>query len=223
MAYVAEDIPLAIKLLDEFRSRHDEKSGIDQQFLLLYDTILHLEQYTPDEQLVKFETALQLTCSGYSDNQIPHVLSYEEIILLNNIAVRYDIPGTREKAIPVFTVLTEHLDSHRTDPEEALRTQPMILYNLSRSLGAGGYLDECIEICDRGIALAQKTGRCNYMGKLLYNRAWALMSRNREGDRSSAAHAIKQARDFFQIMADSISLSFVNSFIEKHGFTAEEL
>ena len=223
MAYVTGDIPLAIKLLDEFRSLHNEKSGIDQQFLLLYDTILHLEQYTPDEQLVKFETALQLTCPGYNDNQIPHVLSYEEIILLNNIAVRYDVPETREKAIQIFTILTEYLDSHRTDPEEALRTQPMILYNLSRSLGAGGHLDECIEICDRGIALAQKTGRCNYMGKLLYNRAWALMARNREGDRSSAAHTIKQTRDFFQIMADSISLGFANAFIKKHGFTPEEL
>ena len=94
----------------------------------------------------------------------------------------------------------------------------MILYNLSKALGSAGYYDECLEICEQSIHLARKTSRCSHLGKALYNRAWALMERNQDGDRVSAAHYAKQSRDFFKIMGDTTGVRFVDALIEKYGF-----
>lgn len=221
-AYVAKDFALAKRHLDEFKKLINEKSNIDQQFLLLYQTFLNLSEYTNQEKIDILESALRLTCPAYSSSRFPHVLSYEEIILLNGIAVFSDNEETRDRTITILRALKKYYDDHIINSEEALRTQPMILYNLSKALGSAGYYDECLEICDQSIHLARKTSRCSHLGKALYNRAWVLMKRNQEGDRASAVRYAKQSRDFFKIMGDTTGIRFVDTFIEKYGLVDEE-
>lgn len=216
-AYVAKDLFLANKLLVQYKELIEDNSAIDQQFLLLYQTLLNMSKYTNQERIDALESALRMTCPSYSNSRLPHVLSYEEIILLNGIAICYDTPETRYHTITILRALRKYYDNHVINSEEALRTQPMVLYNLSKALGSAGYYDECLEVCDQGIHLAKKTARCSHLGKALYNRAWALMERNQEGDRDSATHYIKQARNFFQIMGDPSGLKYVDALIEKYG------
>lgn len=216
-AYVIKDYLLVGKLLDEYKELISDNSKIDQQFYELYQTLICVKQYPNEEQRLRFESALRLTCPSYSDNHYPRVLSYEEIILLNNIAVSYDVPDTRHRAIDIFRTLKAYYDSNIINAEEALRTQPMILYNLSKALGLAGHYDECLEICDEGIRLARKTGRCTNLGKILYNRAWALIKRNQDDDLAAATQAAEQARNFFHIMEDSIGLKAVDNLIKANG------
>lgn len=215
-AYVAKDLLLANRLLGEYEKLISNESNIDQQFRMLYHTLLNLEQYSQEEELASFESALRLTCPAYNSSRIPHVLSYEEIILLNNIAICYDTTETRHHTISILRTLKIYYDTHVINSEEALRTQPMILYNLSKALGMAGYYDECLEICEESIHLAKKTARCSHLGKALYNRAWALVKRNQDGDYTAAASYAEQARNFFQIMGDAAGVKFVNTFIEKY-------
>lgn len=221
-AYVIRDFLLTKRLLDEYEELIDNDSNIDQQFFLLYDTLLNIERYTDGEELTLFETALRLTCPSYNGTYIPHVLSYEEIILLNNIAVFYDKPETRYKAISIFRTLKRYYDTHMINSEEALRTQQMILYNLSRALGKDGYYDECLAICDESILLAKKTARCTYLGQVLYNRAWVLVKRNQGEDQCAALHFAEQSRNFFQIMGDVDSVKFVEDFIDKNNLDGKK-
>lgn len=216
-AYVAKDYLLAKCLIAEYAKLICSESKIDKQFLLLYHTLLHLEQYSHDEELASFEEALRLTCPGYSNGRIPHVLSYEEIILLNNIAVCYDVPETRQHAIAILRTLKTYYDTNVINTEEALRTQPMVLYNLSKALGTAGYYDECLEVCDEGIHLAKKTSRCTFLGEMLYNRAWVLVKRNQKGDRSNAANCAEQAHSFFRIMGNTRYINAVERFIESNN------
>lgn len=220
-AYVIRDFLLTKRLLAEYKELINNDSNIDQQFLMLYDTLLNIDRYTDGEELALFETALRLTCPSYNGSYIPHVLSYEEIILLNNIAVFYDKPETRYKAISMFRTLKMYYDTHMINSEEALRTQQMILYNLSRALGKDGYYDECLAICDESILLAKKTSRCTYLGQVLYNRAWVLVKRNQGGDRCAALQFAEQSRNFFQIMGDADSVKFVKDFIDKNNLDGE--
>lgn len=80
-----------------------------------------------------------------------------------------------------------------------------------------GYYDECLEICDECIHLAKKTSRCTYLGEVLYNRAWALVRRNQNGDRIAAAHFAAQSRNFFEVMGNVSAMKFVEEFIDKNG------
>ena len=98
-AYVAKDFLLANRLLQDYMEILKSDSNIDQQFYLLYNTLLNLERYSKEEARNMFESALRLTCPSYAGRRIPHVLSYEEIVLLNNIATCYDTPEIRHHGV----------------------------------------------------------------------------------------------------------------------------
>jgi transcriptional regulator with XRE-family HTH domain len=216
-AYVTKDFQLAERLLNEYKGLINNDSNIDQQFFLLYDTLLNIKQYSAGEELALFESALRLTCPSYNKARIPHVLSYEEIILLNNIAICYGKSEKHYESISILRTLKTYYDTNIVNSEEALRTQQLVLYNLSKALGLVGYYDECLEICDESIHLAKRTARCTYLGQVLYNRAWVLVKRNQEGDRTNALIFAKQSCNFFQIMGDAESVKFVQAFIEKNN------
>lgn len=214
-AYILEDFSLARKRLIEFEGLLHNPTNIDKQFLALYKTLLNKEQYDHQSRLTQFEDALKLTCPKYDTGYIPHVLSYEEIILLNNIAICNDTADNRERAIFILYTLKEYYEHRMISTDEALRTQPLILYNLSKFLGLSGRYDECIEICDLGIRIARATGRCPYLAKTLYNRGWALLRRKYIGDRELAEISLKQAYHFSEIMGKTQDSEFIRSIYQQ--------
>lgn len=214
-AYMAEDFSLAMKCLEKFEGLLKNPTNIDKQFLILYQTLLSPEQYSNNDQLRRFEEALKLTCPKYHIGHIPHVLSYEEIILLNNIAVCYDAADNREYAIFILNSLKDYYERHMISTDEALRTQLLVLYNLSKFLGLSGRYNECIEICDLGIRIARTTGRCQFLARTLYNRGWALSRRNYDGDKELAELSIKQAYSFANIMENRQHAEFIRNAYER--------
>lgn len=214
-AYIDKKYPLARKLLDKLEAMLEKPTKIDRQFVLLHQILLNQKQFSNAEKLKKLETAIQLTCPKYKSNYVPRVLSYDEIILLNNIAICYDALGDCAHAISILTVLKEYYDHHVISEEEALRTQPMILYNLSKFLGLSGRYDECIEICDLGIRIARTTGRCPLLGETLFNRAWALIQRNRPGDKEVAERTLKHAIYFSCSIENQQITETMNIFYEE--------
>lgn len=214
-AYIDKKYPLARKLLNELEDVLEKPTKIDRQFVLLHQILLNQKQFSNAEKLKKLETAIQLTCPKYKSSYIPRVLSYDEIILLNNIAICYEAAGDRERAISILTVLKEYYEHHVISEEEALRTQPMILYNLSKFLGLSGQYDECIEICDLGIRIARTTGRCPLLGETLFNRAWALIQRNRAGDKEVAERTLKHAICFSCIIENQQITETMKCFYEE--------
>lgn len=86
-AYIDKKYLLARKLLDELEAMLEKPTKIDRQFVLLHQILLNQKQFSNAEKLKKLETAVQLTCPKYKSNYIPQVLSYDEIILLNNICM----------------------------------------------------------------------------------------------------------------------------------------
>lgn len=122
------------KLLADFAPRISSANKADQQFLALYQILPVLDQYTAEERLQKLEDALKLTCPSYQADQLPGLLSYEEIVLLNGIAISYSNLGDRSRGIAILYALKRYYENHMVNSEESLRTQPMILYNLSKWL-----------------------------------------------------------------------------------------
>lgn len=219
-AYISGDYSLVKQYLEKFEHLLKNPTKIDKQFLILFKTMLTQNQYSNAEKLEHFEDALKLTCPKYDTGYIPHVLSYEEIILLNNIAVCNDAAGDRDRAIFILRTLKEYYEHHMISTDEALRTQPMILYNLSKFLGLSGRYDECIEICDLGIRIARSTGRCPLLSKTMYNRAWALIQRNCVGDRDAAEISLKQAYHVSDAMGRSKDAEFIRNYY-KQSFSRE--
>lgn len=215
-AVIMQEMDQARALLEEFEKAAPFQSKPHQQFLILHQTLLYGDRYSNAEQLSRLEHALKLTCPKYNPNSFPRVLSYEEIILVNTIAVRYARGGDRRKAIQLLFQLKAYYEKNAVSIEETLRTEPMILYNLSKYLGLERRYDECIEICDLGIQLAQRTGRCSCLPETLYNRAWALEKRNLPQDRANAKLYVQQALQMAQIMKQNDCVQYCQKFLLEH-------
>lgn len=215
-AYMENDFVRCRKLLQELCAVLDERNPIDEQFVCLYDTLLNQKSLDVTEKLTRLETALRLTCRRYERDFIPKILSYAEIILLNNIAVCYDALAQREQAIKILYAIKHYYERQVSSSEEALRTQPMILYNLSKVLGQEGRFDECIAVCNQGISLARRTYRYAYYEKILYNHAWAHLHRNQTGDREIARQSLKQAYGHAYSTGDQKILGIFQKYYEEH-------
>lgn len=183
----------ALELLNDYSSKADMSLRFEKQFVSLYRTLLDIDSISLNERLNKLNEAVSLTCPRYNDGFIPNLLSYEEIIALNNIAVCYRQMGDYDKAISILSHIEKHYESGIVNREECIKTQTMVLYNLSKCYGLAGKYDECIDVCDLGIKIACETGRCGCLSQLYYNRAWSLSKRMLPGDMEQAEAAARKA------------------------------
>lgn len=183
----------ALELLNDYSSKTDMSLRFEKQFVSLYRTLLDIDSISLNERLNKLNEAVSLTCPRYNDGFIPNLLSYEEIIALNNIAVCYRQMGDYDKAISILSHIEKHYESGIVNREECIKTQTMVLYNLSKCYGLAGKYDECIDVCDLGIKIACETGRCGCLSQLYYNRAWSLSKRMLPGDMEQAEAAARKA------------------------------
>lgn len=167
-------------LLDQYKKILSTPTPIDRQFLILYQILAEPETYPHPQRTAAFEEALRLTCPRYRQNHFPMVLSYEEIILINNIAICNFQSDKKEEAVELLYGLKRYYEDHVIDPEEALRTQPMVLYNLSKYLGLLGRYEASMEVSGLGIRICTETGRCSSLSGLLVNHAWCLVQRGRQ-------------------------------------------
>lgn len=206
-AYISGDYRKSEKILSENKKLISKLSPTDKQTFETIDTLLRISrsEFSDEEALNRLEAAIRLTCPKYTKNTPPAFFTYEEILLLNNIALLYAKLGDMETAINLLYHIKNFYDRLVCDIEEALRTEPMILYNLSKCLGLSKKYSECISICEEGIKLATETGRCPCLPQTYYNLAWSSYYRNRPGDRVASQEYLKQAYHGAKFMMREVS------------------
>ena len=205
----------AQELLTEYENKADMDSPLEQQFVLLFSTIAATTAYSNEERLRNFEEAIRLTCPKYTGGYLPQILSYEEITILNNIAGCYQSMQNYSKAIEILSHIKRYYESGIVNTEEVLRTQTMILYNLSKCLGLAGEYSDCIAVCDKGIQIARETGRCGCLAETLYNRAWSLARRMLPGDFEQAEATALDAYNAAVVMGKNDAATRYKAFIDR--------
>lgn len=216
-AIFTDDSTLAKDYLEQLEGIYNPENILDRQAVMLKTAILQDGRFGLDEKIALLEDAMRLTCPNYSTEWTPKILSYEEIVILNNIATSYAEKGELALACKLLYLLRDYYDNHVISLEEALRTQPLILYNLSKYLGLSGRYDECVEICDQGIRQARRTGRCSLLAETLFNRGWSLLYRDWPGDRKAAKECIKEAIQFAYVMRKPEQEQMEEFFIAQFG------
>ena len=211
-AYLEEQPERAQALLAELEELIREPEPETRQFLELYRVLLYEDRFSDGEALLRLENALSLTCRG----QLPGVLSHEEILLMYHIAVCTDRTGRRDRAIGILEALADHYGSTPLSREEALRTQPMVLYSLSKYLGLSGEYRRCIAVCDRGIALARESGCCGFLSRTLYNRGWALLQLGTTETRAAGMENLRQAYRLASILESEGETEHIRGFWESN-------
>lgn len=225
-AYILEDYNKAEKILSDNKEAISKLPPANKQTFETIDILLKINrrELSDEEALSRLEAAIRLTCPKYTKDNPPGFLTYEEILLLNNIALRYAHLNDSETAIRLLYHIKNFYDKQVCDIEETLRTKSMVLYNLSKYLGLVKRYDDYISICGEGIKLATETGRCLDLSNTYYNLSWSLYHRNKPGDKEASLYYMKLAYYNACTMNKKVSIEkYSKVILDRYDITVESL
>lgn len=163
-------------LLQACRGR-ERTDGLCRQFWQFVAALQHShEGEAPDLVLEELRTALALTDRGSSAMVDPAetdlgqkcLMTYEELLIRNNIAIQYQRKREYEKAYAVWGRLKTYLEVRTLDPDEKDRVYAMILYNYANLLRLMGHWEESLRVCEIGIGECRRSSRYLVLPYLLY-------------------------------------------------------
>ena len=102
------------------------------------------------------------------------LLTYDEIMIINSIAVKHAKEGRIDVALGLELWLKEHLEKRMMDGKQRTAKYPAIVYNLSNWMGKMGRFQEALEIATTGVDFCVKYGNLKALPRLLFNKACAL-------------------------------------------------
>ncbi len=157
----------------------ENMSSVERQFFLLFTGIkkVELEKASPETVLPLYEKALKLTLSDFSLSGVvtSTMLSLEEILLLNNIALEeWKIPSMQERALNRLYFLKDYFEHNAIDPIEKVRQYPIILANLANFEEDRQKFQKELDLAEQGISFCCKYGNTNGLCSLILNKGIAL-------------------------------------------------
>lgn len=147
----------------------------NEQYILSTTAILDrtLGKISNDEALKQNYKALSCTFKEY-ERGLYRILSRQETIILNQIAIIYKRLGKRKKAISILESALKCYENSKIDVMYHYTTCSMLMINLSSYLEEELEIEKSINVCDRGILLDLKCGRGNRLGIFLANKTSSL-------------------------------------------------
>lgn len=175
-------------------------SELERQSLFWAKGTLAAQKYGNNEKAMEWlMRAIRITLPDF-DGKNPlrnHLLTFDEITIINSIAVRYAENEDLLTAIQLNMWLKEYMENRIVDGKMKTTKYPMILYNLSCWLEDKECYKEELEMAEQGIELCVKYGNLALFPKLVLNKGSALA---RLGDHENARKYLHQAVTIFEAM-----------------------
>jgi len=169
-------------LMGELEREKAFKEEDHQQFLLRNKAIIAHQRGEYEEMLSLSLMAIKLTKPAFDEDKIAgYALFYDEIRLIEQIAVAYHHMNENERAIKIFEQLKEAVNkTYNVSNDETPRIKLGILYNLSNALGLAKEYEKAIRNCDEGIKLCYLNYNSFYYPLFLSNKSAGLLYLNKE-------------------------------------------
>lgn len=152
-------------------------SELERQSLFWAKGELATQKYGNDcEAMDCFMKAVQITLPDF-DGKNPlrnHLLTFDEITIINSIAVRHGENGDLLTAIQLDMWLKEYMENKIIDGRMKTAKYPMILYNLSYWLGEENCHNEALKMAEQGVDFCVKYGNLPAFPILMFNQGAAL-------------------------------------------------
>lgn len=152
-------------------------SELERQSLFWAKGELATQKYGNDcEAMDCFMKAVQITLPDF-DGKNPlrnHLLTFDEITIINSIAVRHGENGDLLTAIQLDMWLKEYMENKIIDGRMKTAKYPMILYNLSYWLGEENCHNEALKMAEQGVDFCVKYDNLPAFPILMFNQGAAL-------------------------------------------------
>lgn len=178
----------ACEIADSLSSEYENLTKPRQQFLDLMSIVaMQQEGYISHIMaLTSLEKLLRDSCPSYQRDELPDVLSFEEVCILIRIAHQLERIGLVEEAVAILKHLRGIHESVADKNCGTPRLGTMVLARLSKYLGILKRFDECIEICELGIKSQNQDLTGRYLAEFILNQILALAGRDSPGDLEKA-------------------------------------
>lgn len=152
-------------------------SELERQSLFWAKGELATQKYGNNGEAMEYlMKAIQITLPDF-DGKSPlrnHLLTFDEITIINSIAVRHGDNGDLLTAIQLDMWLKEYMENKIIDGRMKTAKYPMILYNLSYWLGEENCHNEALKMAEQGVDFCVKYGNLPAFPILIFNQGAAL-------------------------------------------------
>lgn len=152
-------------------------SELERQSLFWAKGELATQKYGNNGEAMEYlMKAIQITLPDF-DGINPlrnHLLTFDEITIINSIAVRHGENGDLLTAIQLDMWLKEYMENKIIDGRMKTAKYPMILYNLSYWLGEENCHNEALKMAEQGVDFCVKYGNLPAFPILMFNQGAAL-------------------------------------------------
>lgn len=197
----SEDYDRTEELLHQYKLFLEENEISESQGYRMMCASLHAKQrMNPNQVVQEFEDALRVKRKDYP-RWIPEKvewIAFEEIFILNNIAVQYCRLGEKEKAFSYLKWLIAYLEYDNMDEGTLARVYPAILCNYAELLWEQEQYEEAYKVTLEGIRLCKEYTKLMVLPNLFRTMARILELR---GEKEEAQRYLTQAESLLYIMA----------------------
>lgn len=164
---------------------------LENQCILFAKSKLFFKKYGDSNKSMELlMKAIHITLPDF-DGKNPlrnNLLTFDEITIINSIAVRHAKKGDYLTAIQLDLWLKEYMENKIVDGKMKIAKYPMILYNLSNWFGEEKCHKEALNMADMGIDFCIKYGNLTAFPVLVSNKGVALAELNQKEEAKKYLH-----------------------------------
>lgn len=177
-----------------------DSSELERQYLYYAKGELARKHGASDDEVMEwFMKAIHITLPQF-DGVTPlesNLLTFDEIVIINNIAMKHARSGELGKAMKLGFWLKKYMEDKVIDGKQKTAKYPTIVFNLSNWIGARKRFADALEVVNDGIDFCIKYGNLMVLPYLLYNKASCLAELERKEE---ARQFFSQSVVLFEIM-----------------------
>lgn len=187
-------------LIRELESRIGAADILEKQYLIFAKASMQKRSGGESNEVMSILLeAIRLTMPDFAErkNIKNRLLTFDEITVLNSIALEYYDMGQQEQGLRLLYELKNYLEEHVIDEEEKAKKYPMILNNIAWRVGKS--LEnhwEAYRVSNIGIQYCIKHNKLAALPYLIYNKACAAYEMQKQDEAKLLFH---QAAVLFDI------------------------
>lgn len=190
-----EELDVQIQRMEELTKNSTE---LERQYLYFAKSeLLWRKKENRDTAWELLMKAIHVTLPQF-DGETPlrnTLLTFDEIMIVNSIAVKCAQEGRMDVALGLELWLKEHLEKRVMDGKQKTAKYPIIVYNLSNWMGKMGRIQEALDISTVGVDFCVKYGNLIALPRLLFNKACSLAE---VGEKEQAKKCFLQSAVIFE-------------------------
>lgn len=207
---------ITIDKIQKLEEMVTDSDHLTRQFLIHVKLILGKEDgvaYNFEERLDMLLKAIRLTVPRFDLKKINDFVYYfNEIKIINQIALTFSRVGRYRTADNIFRQLLEYIENHNQYVQRSAGYLPLIAHNYARTLALAGRYADAIEIGERGRKAAIKHRYYDFLGCILHTMAECYHYLNQN---ELSADLFVQAYNFYRVIDDQFNLELIKADAER--------